>query len=536
MGIMADRTFRPPRVAAVAVAFFLAACAAPAPERATQLVHDAPRLHGAAEIYAVGYENIVEKYIEPVHVAQIAFQGLRGFGAIDPAFTIHEDKGVIEVHHGDRVIARHQAPETDDLDGWARLTVAVAAEAKSASPILGAASDEKLYEAVFDGVLSGLDVFSRYAGATQAKRNRARREGFGGIGIRFSNDDGVVRILSIMKGSPAEESGLLKGDHITHVDGLPMSDLQTQQLIERLRGPVESTVVITVVREAVERPLRFNLKRAHIVPETVTLNVDDGLVIIKISSFNQNTAASVAEALESLHAAGADAIDGVALDLRGNPGGLLNQAVRVADLFLGEGGIVSTRGRHPDSVHHYTAGGRDLARGLSMVVLIDGKSASAAEIVVAALQDRGRAAVAGTTSYGKGTVQTVIRLPNEGEITLTWSRIFAPSGYTLHGLGVRPVICTSGAKGEVAATSAALVAGTLANKASLAATMAEWRHIPVKQDDLRDALRATCPGEPRFATYELAVARRLLSDHQLYAQAVDAGTAPTTASRADGAP
>ena len=252
----------------------------------------------------------------------------------------------------------------------------------------------------------------------------------------------------------------------------------------------------------------------------MTLNVDDGLAIIKISSFNQNTAASVAEALESLHAAGADAIDGVALDLRGNPGGLLNQAVRVADLFLGEGGIVSTRGRHPDSVHHYTAGGRDLARGLSMVVLIDGKSASAAEIVVAALQDRGRAAVAGTTSYGKGTVQTVIRLPNEGEITLTWSRIFAPSGYTLHGLGVRPVICTSGAKGEVAATSAAL----------------EWRHIPVKPDDLRDALRATCPGEPRFATYELAVARRLLSDHQLYAQAVDAGTAPTTASRADGAP
>jgi carboxyl-terminal processing protease len=532
---MVDWTFRPPRLAAVAVAFFVAACAAPAPERTTQLVPDETGLPAAAEIYAVGYGNIVERYIEPIPVAKIAFQGLRGFGAIDPAFTVHEDKGVLEVHHDDRVVARHQAPGADDLDAWARLTVAVAAEARSASPILGAASDEKLYEAVFDGVLSELDVFSRYAGAAQAKRNRARREGFGGIGIRFSNDDGVVKILSIMKDAPAEGSGLLKGDRVTHVDGLPMSNLRTEQLIERFRGPIESTVVITVVREAVERPLRFNLKRVHIVPETVTLNVDDGLAIIKISSFNQNTAVSVAEALENLHDAGAGVIDGVALDLRGNPGGLLNQAARVADLFLGEGGIVSTRGRHPDSVHHYTAGGRDLARGLSTVVLIDGKSASAAEIVAAALQDRGRAAVAGTTSYGKGTVQTVIRLPNEGEITLTWSRIFAPSGYTLHGLGVRPVICTSGARGEVATTSAALVTDTLANKASLAAAMAGWRRIPVKPEDVRNELRATCPAERRFATYEFAVARRLLADHRLYAQAVDAATTPTTASRVDGA-
>ncbi len=536
MGIMTDRAFRPPRIAAVAAAFFLSACIAPAPERAMQLVPDGTGLPGAAEIYAVGYENIVERYIEPIPVAQIAFQGLRGFGAIDPAFTVHEDKGVIEVHHDDRVIARHQAPGTDDLDGWARLTVAVAAEARSALPILGAASDEKIYEAVFDGVLSELDVFSRYAGAAQAKRNRAMREGFGGIGIRYTNGDGVVRILSIMRGSPAEGSGVQKGDRITHVDGLPVSNLLTEQLFERLRGAVESTVVITVVREAVERPLRFELKRAHIVPETVTLNVDDRLAIIKISSFNQNTAVSVAEALEGLHDAGADMIDGVVLDLRGNPGGLLSQAVQVADLFLGEGGIVSTRGRHPDSVHHYTAGGRDLARGLSMVVLIDGKSASSAEIVAAALQDRGRAAVAGTTSYGKGTVQTVIHLPNEGEITLTWSRFFAPSGYTLHGLGVRPAICTSGAKGEVASTSAALVAGTLANKASLAAAMARWRRIPVKSEDVRNELRATCPSQPRFATYELAVARQLLADHRLYAQAVDAAATPTTASRADGTP
>ena len=190
---------------------------------------------------------------------------------------------------------------------------------------------------------------------------------------------------------------------------------------------------------------------------------------------------------------------GLVLDLRGNPGGLLKQSIEVADLFLTQGQIVRTHGRHPDSEQRYEAGGEDIAHGLPLVVLVDGKSASAAEIIAAALQDHGRAVVIGTSSFGKGTVQTVIRLPNDGEITLTWSRLVTPSGYVLHGLGVMPDIFTSGAAGNVR-----------------------------KEKQGRD-LRAACPAERRRKALEIEVARRLLSDRALYGRALDLTAATSQA-------
>ena len=221
----------------------------------------------------------------------------------------------------------------------------------------------------------------------------------------------------------------------------------------------------------------------------MTDRTEGGVVILKVRSFNQDTARSLGAKLEEHHARLGKGLRGLILDLRGNPGGLLKQSVKVADLFLAQGRIVSTRGRHPNSVQYYDAGGRDLMQGLPIVVLVDGKSASAAEIVAAALQDRGRGVVIGTTSFGKGTVQTVIRLPNDGEITLTWSRIMAPSGYRLHGLGVRPTICTSGAD----AADPGLIAQAVAAKAKAARTLAAWRTPGLKDEQRRRGLRVLVP-------------------------------------------
>jgi carboxyl-terminal processing protease len=220
-----------------------------------------------------------------------------------------------------------------------------------------------------------------------------------------------------------------------------------------------------------------------------------------------------------------EAVTGVVLDLRGNPGGLLKQSITVADLFVTQGDIVNTRGRHPDSHQHYEATGEDIAHGLPIVVLVDGKSASAAEIVAAALQDRRRAVVIGTTSFGKGTVQTVIRLPNDGEVTLTWSRLVAPSGYVLHGLGVFPAICTSG----VSEDETGVLARRLEQRGKTVAIMESWRKAGLREADRRRTLRAACPAQRRHETLDIEVARRLLDDPALYLRALDVSAATATA-------
>ncbi len=469
------------------------------------------------EIFAVGYASITEKYIEAVSAATLAMEGMRGLGAIDPALTVSRSQGMVVLAASERTVARFQAPADDDVDGWATLTVKISAAGRRMSHELRTASDEKLSEAVFDGVLSSLDIFSRYAGAEEARKNREKREGFDGIGIGLHMEAEAARVTNVMPDTPAARAGLRKGDRITHVDGVSIRGLKRRHMVRRLRGPAHSRVALTVRRDGVAGPMAFEMERQRIVPPTVTERRDHGIVFLTVTSFNQRTASSVAAKLaKALEMVGANP-NGLVLDLRGNPGGLLKQSIEVADLFLTQGQIVRTRGRHPDSDQRYEAGGEDMAHGLPLVVLVDGKSASAAEIIAAALQDHGRAVVIGTNSFGKGTVQTVIRLPNDGEITLTWSRLVTPSGYALHGLGVMPTICTSGAAGDVRK----LIAAVLGQKIKIAATRASWRTAGLGEEKQRRSLRAACPAERRREALEIEVARRLLSDRALYGRALD---------------
>ena len=514
----------------VVVAAWLAAACAPVPPPApadvvppsfTQQVPERPE----AEIFAAGYASITEKYLEAVPAATLAMEGMRGLGAIDPALTVRRSEDVVVLATSDRTIARFPAPADDDVEGWAALTAKVSAAGRRTSKELRTASDEKLYEAVFDGVLSSLDIFSRYAGAEQARRNREKRDGFDGIGIRVRMEAGAARVTRVLPDTPAAGAGLRKGDRITHVDGVSVRDFKRHDVVQRLRGPTHSRVAVTVRREGVAGPLAFEMERRHIVLPTVTGRRDHGIVFLTVTSFNQGTASSVAAKLTKALDGMAGSPKGLVLDLRGNPGGLLKQSIDVAHLFLTPGQIVRTHGRHPDSEQRYEAGGEDIAHGLPLVVLVDGKSASAAEIIAVALQDHGRAVVIGTTSFGKGTVQTVIRLPNDGEITLTWSRLITPSGYVLHGLGVMPDICTSGAAGNVRK----LITAVFGRKAKIAAARARWQAAGLGEAKTRRDLRAACPAERRRKALEIEVAHRLLSDRALYGRALNLTAATSQA-------
>jgi len=492
----------------------LAACAPAQTPPAVVDTDAAPKLR--QKVLSVGFSNISKKYLEKIALGSVAMEGLKGLGAIDPALTVSRSGKMVTLAAAGEVMSSFPAPDDTDAEGWAALVVRISGAGQAVSAELRAAGTEKIYEAVYDGALSNLDIYSRYAGADDAKRNRAKRQGFSGIGIRIRSKEGVVSVSAVMPKTPAARAGLRSGDRITHINGHATAGMSARKAADKLRGARNSRVKLTIARSGAAEPLRFKIKRAHIVEQTVFASRKDGMVTLRVSGFNENTAQSVAENLRKAHQELGDGMRGVVLDLRGNPGGLLKQSTKVVDLFLSEGQIISTRGRHPDSHQNYEAGDDDLALGLPVAVLVDGKSASAAEIIAAALQDRGRAVIIGTTSFGKGTVQTVIRLPNDGEITLTWSRLLAPSGYAFHGLGVRPNLCTSG----VSKGSSGVIARALVDSVKTAATLAAWRRVELKETAGRKSLRASCPAERRKTLLELDVARRLLGDRALYGRAL----------------
>lgn len=489
----------------------------------------------ATEVFAAGFAGITEKYIDPVSVEDIAIEGLRGLGVIDPDLTLTRVPGQgneitaraeIVLDAGGEELIRLPAPAPGDVNGWASLTTKITLAARQASSEFQSADMEAVYEAVFDGVLSNLDIFSRYAGAETARRNRDKRDGFGGIGIRYRAKDGVPVLSNVLPRTPAARAGLRKGDRLTHVDGIAIRGLSRKEVSKLLRGPTHTEVEVTFIRPGEADRRTVVLTREHIFPPTVTEKTNDGIVTLTLSSFNRNTARSLSRKLDKARTLLGGAMKGLILDLRGNPGGLLKQSVKVADLLLTQGRIISTRGRHADSLHRYEAGGRDLAFGLPVVVLVDGKSASAAEIVAAALQDRNRAVIVGTASFGKGSVQTVLRLPNDGEITLTWSRLVAPSGYMFHGLGVRPSICTSGLSNE----ALDVIKTAMSNRAKIEDMLVAWRRPVLQDKDKRTRLRNSCPSQRRRGDLELKIAKRLILQSALYASALDL-TAATSEAR-----
>jgi carboxyl-terminal processing protease len=300
-----------------------------------------------------------------------------------------------------------------------------------------------LIEAAIDGMLTSLDPHSSYLSPDDAADMRVQTRGeFGGLGIEVTQEEGFVKVVSPIDGTPAEEAGIEAGDFITHVDGASVLGLTLDEAVDMMRGPVGSEIIITVVREGESEPFDVSIIRDTIKLTAVRTRLKGEAVVLRVTTFNDQTYANLEEGLaEQVAAAGGiDSVEGIVLDLRNNPGGLLNQAIRVSDAFLEKGEIVSTRGRNPEDGDRYNATPGDLAQGKPIVVLINGGSASASEIVAGALQDHRRAIVVGTKSFGKGSVQTVMPLRGDGAMRLTTARYYTPSGRSIQSLGVSPDI------------------------------------------------------------------------------------------------
>ncbi len=301
----------------------------------------------------------------------------------------------------------------------------------------------ELIEAAIDGMLTSLDPHSSYLSPDDAAQMRVQTRGeFGGLGIEVTQDEGFVKVVSPIDGTPADEAGVEAGDFITHVDGESLLGLTLDKAVELMRGPVGSEIIITVVREGEQEPFDISIIRDTIKLTAVRVRSEGTSVVLRVTTFNDQTYPNLKEGMEKQieEAGGIDKVNGFILDLRNNPGGLLTQAIKVSDGFLDEGEIVSTRGRNVADGERFNATVGDLAQGKPLVVLINGGSASASEIVAGALQDHRRAIVIGTKSFGKGSVQTVMPLRGDGAMRLTTARYYTPSGRSIQALGVSPDI------------------------------------------------------------------------------------------------
>ncbi|SLN52385.1 putative CtpA-like serine protease [Pseudooceanicola marinus] len=300
-----------------------------------------------------------------------------------------------------------------------------------------------LVEAAIDGMLSSLDPHSSYHPPEQADDLRVQTRGeFGGLGIEVTQEEGFVKVVTPMDDTPAYDAGIEAGDYITHVDGESVLGLTLDDAVKIMRGPVGSEIVITVVREGEPEPFDVTIVRDTIKLTVVRARTESDSIVLRVSAFNRQTYPTMVEKLnEQIEAAGGlDNVNGIVLDLRNNPGGLLDQAILLSDAFLDKGEIVSTRGREAGDGERFNAEAGDLVNGKPIVVLVNGGSASASEIVAGALQDHRRAIVVGTKSFGKGSVQTVMPLRGDGSIRLTTARYYTPSGRSIQNLGISPDI------------------------------------------------------------------------------------------------
>ncbi|HVO01822.1 MAG TPA: S41 family peptidase [Candidatus Cybelea sp.] len=309
--------------------------------------------------------------------------------------------------------------------------------------------DDDLVESAINGMLSGLDPHSSYMNAKEYADMQIQTKGeFGGLGIEVTMQDGLIKVVSPMDDTPAAKAGIQPGDLISHIDGDPVLGLTLNQAVDKMRGEVGSSITLTVIRGN-QDPFEVTMKRAVITLKSVRWEMEpNNIGYVRITSFSEQTDSGLKNAIGAIKSATKGNLTGLVLDLRNNPGGLLDQAIAVSDDFLDKGEIVSTRGRNPDDGQRWNAEAGDLLDGKPVVVLINGGSASASEIVSGALQDHHRAILMGTKSFGKGSVQSIIPIPNHGAIRLTTARYYTPSGRSIQAKGIDPDIMVEPAKIE----------------------------------------------------------------------------------------
>jgi carboxyl-terminal processing protease len=370
-----------------------------------------------------------------------------------------------------------------------------------------------LIEAAINGMLISLDPHSSYLSPDAAADMRIQTSGeFGGLGIEVTQEEGWIKVVSPMDGTPADAAGILSGDFITQVDGESLLGLTLDQAVDLMRGPVGSEIILTVVREGETEPFEVSIIRDMIKLTAVRARTEGDAVVLRIATFSGQTYDDLIAGFEAQveEAGGKENVSGVILDLRNNPGGLLDQAIYVSDAFLDAGEIVSTRGRNASDGDRYNATPGDITDGMPIVVLINGGSASASEIVSGALQDHRRAIVVGTKSFGKGSVQTVMPLRDDGAMRLTTARYYTPSGRSIQALGIQPDIIVQQPRPRPADE----VTEDTPNMRSEADLRGALNNDSLTEDEIRqieeDAARAEATAALREDDYQLAYAIDIL--------------------------
>ena len=311
------------------------------------------------------------------------------------------------------------------------------------------ANEREMVENAINGMLTGLDPHSSYMNAKQFSDMQVTTRGaFGGLGIEVTQESGYIRVISPIDDTPAMRAGVKSGDIIVALDGKTVQGLSLNEAVDKMRGKPGTKISLTIKRAGIDTPIELAMQREVIKILVVKSRLEGDVAYIRVTSFSEQTDVGLRKAFTTLKEQAGGKLRGVVLDLRNNPGGLLDQAVAVSDDFLSQGEIVSTRARHTEDSQRWNAKDGDITGGLPIVVLINGGSASASEIVAGALQDHQRAILVGTRSFGKGSVQTVIPLPGNGAMRLTTARYYTPSGRSIQGLGIVPEVEVQSSRNE----------------------------------------------------------------------------------------
>jgi carboxyl-terminal processing protease len=443
----------------------------------------------AGRVFGAALSFSAPRTLDPVTPAMLTSWGLGGIAALDPALSAVAQGSLVRLVAGGRVLVARLAPPPDDAAAWGRLAAALNAAAYEASPRLRRAGGQALLQSFFDEMFSHLDPYSRYVAPAPAESVRDRLSVDAGAGFALvRRADGLV-VASIVPGGPAADAGVRVGDRLLSVDHVSVRGRSLQRVEAMLTGPQgDERRLLVRGLDGVVRAVPLTL--AFVPPETVFVSRRAGLLVLRVSEFDGNTAQRMSEAVEGGLAA-RPAPDALVLDLRGNRGGLLRQAVTSVALFAEAGVIASTAGRDPQATHDWRIdGGGDLTHGLKLIILVDGRTASAAEIMAAALADLGRAVVVGSSTLGKGLVQTITTLPDGGELYVTWSRVLAPRFWPIQTLGVMPQVCTSGGEVDTQHELADLADGHNDMAAAVAKTRAAR---PPLTTAAALALRLPCP-------------------------------------------
>lgn len=344
-----------------------------------------------------------------------------------------------------------QTGETTDAETYRQLNMFGDVFERVRAQYVEEVEDSALIEAAIQGMLSSLDPHSTFLSADAYEEMQVNTKGeFGGLGIEVTMEGGVVKVVSPIDDTPAHRAGIQPGDLIIGIDGEQVFGLTLGEAVDRMRGPVHSEIIVTVKRDGIEQPFDVSIIRDIIRIKSVKARAEHNVAVIRITSFNEQTDGGVERAMKDLSLEIGQDLQGVVIDLRNNPGGLLDQAISVSDAFLDKGEIVSTRGRGSRGGQRFNARSGDIAQGLPIVVLINGGSASASEIVAGALQDHKRAIILGTRSFGKGSVQTIIPLPGDAAMRLTTARYYTPSGRSIQATGIEPDIFVEAGTIEIA--------------------------------------------------------------------------------------